>query len=281
MAVASVATPLDVILTGIPRSGLTLAGAFIDSFDNAVCLNEQYNHTAVTPSLAGQPQELVKWVVGEFFQQRNNILQHFPIPDIRAQDGAHLHDSIFDPRNPATDHENERKVVLSTWSVREDFTLAIKHHALYAALLPLLVQLGHFKVIAVVRNPVDVILSWQKLKGHRLASGLLPDEIYSLWPKAHEVAMATNDKLTRMVQLYDLFCEQFYLVRDCISIVKYENMVSNPSVISEAVGRSGVPPVCSEIHLRKVSVQLGSGVEPIRARLRENGVFYKHFYPIV
>ena len=276
------AAPLDIILTGIPRSGLTLAGAFIDSFANSICLNEQYNHTMVAPALAQQPHELAKWVLGEFFQLRGKIKQGFPIPDIRAQDGAHLHDSILDSRNPATSLEGDRKVALSTWTdVQDDFTLAIKHHALYAALLPFLLQFNHFKIIAIVRNPVDVILSWQKLKGHMLSEGKLPDEIYPLWPQTQMVTWATDDALTRMVQIYDVFCQQFYELRERITIIKYEQMVQSPSVISTAIGRNGVPPLCNNIDLRPITARVGTGVEPIRARLREHGVFYKYFYPVV
>lgn len=278
-AASLVNTRADIILTGLPRSGLTLAGALVDSFENSICLNEPISHLAMVPAMLGNPLELSKWVVGEFHYVRSCINRQVPIADIRAEGGLALLDSIFDSRNPATGDDLHRGHVMAHWpNIPAGFPLAMKHHAIYTAILPQLVEMDHFNIIAIIRNPIDTILSWQKLKNHSLNSGTLPPDLYPYWPQTGQIVWAEQDVLTRMVQLYDLFCEQYHSQREHITIIRYEDMLQDPSLISAAIGRAGTPPAAGFIERPQAS-RSAKQVDPIRERLRQYSVFAKQFYP--
>lgn len=103
------------------------------------------------------------------------------------------------------------------------FGLLIKHNALFAALLPLLTEA--FACLALVRNPLSVLASWQTvaLPVHR---GRVPaGEAFD--PDLHRRLEEEADVLQRQVIILDWFFERFEANLPPEDIIRYEDLVES------------------------------------------------------
>lgn len=269
----------DVIVTGLPRSGLTVAAALIDGLPDSLCLNEPGWQMKKAHDFT-DPTSYANWLKDDFAARRAEILALTPIKDLRAPDGRPLLDGLLDERRLLNQKGKPVSLLYTKEGLSPDFTLAMKHHTLYTAMLPQIVALKHFKVIAIIRHPLEVILSWQRLGGNRpYMQGFIPNLFNSYWPQAAQISYGITDPLERMVFLYDAFCQRYHELGDQVQIVKYEDMVKKPLLVSSAVGAKKTslhaPLIAEQQHPR-----LLAKVEQIRAALTRSSVFAKHFYSI-
>lgn len=267
----------DVLVTGLPRSGLTLAAALIDSLPNSVCLNSPQIHGAQARKLK-EAIPFTKWLAGDFVWQRSRLSTQDPINDYRAEDGSHILDGLKDSNQLRNEDGSPKLSSLVRSSLEGDFLLAMKHDALYTCLLPTIVQLEHFNIIAIVRHPYDVITSWQSFPDELIGQGKIPFA-RGYWPEA---ALIDPDKeidlLDRMVQIYDLFLQRYHQHRAQIKVIKYEDMIDDPSIISKAVGRDITPPAASKI-VRNTQIRKADLHDKMRERFKKFGVFTRYYYP--
>ena len=262
----------DVIVTGLPRSGLTVASALIDSLPNAVCLNEPPWQLVQARSMRNA-LPYCKWLVGDFAWQRLQLARQEPVRDFRAADGAPLLDGVRDARRLETREGKARSVQFLRTPLEGDFILGMKHHTLYTALLPELVKFDHFNIIAVIRNPLDVIASWQSLPEPVIAKGN-PPGILRFWPETVEAA---NEGVDRLAQLYELHLARYHALAEHIHIVKYEDMIDDPMIISKFFGVKKIPAIAKMIE-RKKPIRSASWADGVRKALRRYGVLTKVYY---
>src|SRR4051812_43779925 len=126
----------DVIVTGLPRSGLTTVAALVDYLPNAVCLNAP----AAQISQLARVRNAVsyaKWLTGDFAWVRARLQRRESVSDWRAADGSPLLDGIKDTRR------TEAPVAFTRPKLKDDFILGMKQHSLYTSLLPTLVKFNH------------------------------------------------------------------------------------------------------------------------------------------
>jgi len=147
----------NVILTGIARSGTTLACTLLNRLPGVVALNEP-----MSPGrLMGVPtrHEVAGRIEAFFVEQRRSLLERGEAAS-RSRDG-HI------PDNPYADEpepDGRRRSLVTPGIVRFDkpldsgFRLVIKHPSCFTALLDVLT--GRFRCVAIVRNPLAVLLSW-------------------------------------------------------------------------------------------------------------------------
>ena len=121
-----------------------------------------------------------------------------------------------------------------------DFTLIIKHNALFAALLA---ELGRaFECVALVRNPVAVLASWQTvdlpINGGRIPAGeRFDDELQGLLQKEPDV-------LQRQIRILNWFFTSFQTHLPPDAIIRYEDLVSSGGrALFRLIGQDAVPPV--------------------------------------
>jgi hypothetical protein len=156
----------------------------------------------------------------------------------------------------------------------QDFTLAAKHNGPYLSALPAIVDLGWFTVIAIVRNPLDVIHSWRSLS-LRVSNGEMPDAVPG-WPEMGGLVKENVDLLEKQVKMYDLMCQRLYSLRDQIHIVRYEEMLRNPNLLREPIGVVG--PMDLTL-IDKPSRTVPDDVRPVLLRaLAIHGKHFTHFY---
>lgn len=257
----------NIVVTGLPRAGLTLACALIDQLPDAVCLNAPPWHTNIARKLASN-MPMCKWLVGDFTWYRDELLTQTPVPDYRQKDGTPFTDGLA---------PTEKEVLFSKPDLTTDFILGMKHHLLFTAILSQLVMFDKFTVIAMIRHPLDVIASWQNMKPFFIADGG-PTWIANMWPEAHAISISDATPLDRMAQLYELFCARYYELREKIHIIKYEDMVRDPMIISNIVGRdhlsSGVRLIESTSYVRDMKQ-----TDAIRMSLKKYAAAAKYFYP--
>src|ERR1700739_4633624 len=148
----------DLIVTGIPRSGTSLAAAIIDQIPNAVCLSEP-DHQVRLMEAAKTAKEFVADLGVDFDAIRRTLLVGGSVLDRRGEGGRPV-TNYFEPR-ASHGHRGSAYSVLATSrsGISPDFLLGIKHNALYAAVLPEIARTARFRIVAIVRDPVSVILS--------------------------------------------------------------------------------------------------------------------------
>ncbi|MFO0389304.1 MAG: sulfotransferase [Alphaproteobacteria bacterium] len=220
----------NVILTGIPRAGTTLAGALIDDMPDTVCLNEPGWHNAKTANTA---EGFAQWVAGDFERLRMCLLHGEPIPDRRGASGEAV--TNYYAVDASKHMVNTFEIAPFTRAgLTNNFTLAIKHNGPYLAVLPQLVDMQRFTIIAIVRHPLEVLASWRRLS-LPISRGQMPNAT-PFWSEMAEIVATEHDLLVRQVKMYDEMCRRIIALKDYIHILPYEKLVSEPQLLAEYIG---------------------------------------------
>jgi len=232
----------DLILTGLPRSGTTLAAAIIDQAPDALCLSEPDSHVELMND-AADAEDFVTRLGQEFDTVRRTILAGGSVLDRRRADGAPVTNYFTDP---APDGRREAAFTIRSIArpgLSPDFVLGVKHNALYAAVLPEIIQSERFRVIAIVRDPVALLMSWRSLD-LPISRGRLPAG-ERFWPELAGLAQAEVDLTDKQALIADLLFSRFAQWSDRIAVIPYEIFVTDPArLLTAAAVRA---PVSSEI----------------------------------
>ena len=156
----------DLALTGIPRSGTTLACTLINRLPQAVALAEPLDPA----SWPGDADAQLLLIGRQFAALRERCLRTGVAPS-RQRQGV-IVDNFFhgggaEPRT----YEAEVAEVAIGKPLRRDFLLAVKQNAAFLALLPRLSE--RLRVVAIVRHPLAVLVSWSNVD-LPVAQGRLP-----------------------------------------------------------------------------------------------------------
>jgi hypothetical protein len=229
-----------VLITGIPRSGTTLAGALVDSLPDTVCLSEPpwHWHKATGGKLDIGPDpdgsNFAKWLVGDCVSLRNRLLAGDAVLDRRTASGRPLTNYHQATDGNATPERTQIGTSgFSASGLSPDFTLAIKHNGPYLTALGPLLDLAWFTIIALVRNPVDTLHSWRSLD-LPVSRGKMHDAA-RCWPEM-AAATAQGDVLQRQVMIYDLICQRLHAYRERVHIIQYEALQAEPGILCQVLG---------------------------------------------
>ena len=161
-------------------------------------------------------------------------------------------------------------------SLTSDFTLIVKHNALFAALLA---ELGTaFDCVGLVRNPLAVLASWQtvELPVHH---GRIPAG--EQFDSALQGSLRSEpDVLRRQITILNWFFDSYRAHLGPSKIIRYEDLVSSGgSVLFGLVGRGRAPPVPLE---NRNSSPTYREVEPelLMDALFETGGAWMDFYAL-
>ena len=207
-----------ILLTGIPRSGTTLCCALLNKRDDVVAL-----HEPIPPHLfpsSCTPQQALTLVRQQLDFYVEAIASGHPF--------EHGHKGGLQLDNPVGQEmaSGVRKVVaergLVQLPVREkgSYQLVVKHNALFTALLPELSM--QQRVVGIVRNPVDVLLSWLTVD-LPVNKGRLPmGERFSC--ELAQTLRNIDTRIERQWRIYMWFVGQF--LRANIAVIRYEDVVA-------------------------------------------------------
>ncbi|MBO1254135.1 sulfotransferase domain-containing protein [Alteromonas sp. 5E99-2] len=210
------------LMTGIPRSGTTLCCKLLNSIPNTLALHEPILPNSISAaqpvadimsSISALKQSLV---LGRPFEHGDNGGLHIdnPIGEIK-KDGIRLVTA------------RRGKIALSE-TVDDDVHLFVKQNAMFTALLPAL--LTHYSVLAIVRNPVDVILSWLTVdlpvNRGRIPGGERFDSILK------EQLNGINNRIDRQWAIYQWFLKQYLQRTEAhLTIIRYEDIIASNGMV--------------------------------------------------
>lgn len=262
--------PRDLILTGVPRSGTTLCCDLLGRAGDTMALVEPMPVHALPLDHA----EAVGSIRGFFRDSRDSLLRAGEA--IGQQVGGRGPDNFFDDQRDARGLR-VRKVGLG--AVRVDkplspcFTLVVKHNAAFAALLPTLAE--SFECLALVRNPLAVLASWNSVD-LPVARGRLPAG-ERLEPALATALDAQPDLLTRQLLLLDWLFARFARVLPRARILRYEDVVgSNGAALAQA---SGIALPAATLASRNASrLYDADACAAFAARLRADRGAWRGFY---
>jgi hypothetical protein len=252
--------PLNILITGLPRSGTTLTCELLGGLPDVIALDEPLDRaylTGETVAHAGQrtlsrvraragrwgraagPQpesvsaEAVSLRVDQFIRDTRESALSRGVVRTKSVDGRVIGRKVSDDR----DGTGVRVGLVRLGEVSVDkpltpeFLLAIKQCGGFTAILEALVS--RFAVFALVRNPLSILVSWQSVPmpvrdGHvPLAERLNPTLAMAL--------SAIDDPVDRQFHLLDWFFGEYLRLLPRDSIVSYESMVASGGQALKAI----------------------------------------------
>ena len=264
----------DVILTGIARSGTTLACTLLNRLPDTVAL-----HEPIAPRmLLGLPShDAVVGRIGEFFAAQRRTLLARGEAVSRVIDGR-IPDN---PYSAEADGKGLRRSVVKEGTVRfdkrlsRDFRLVIKHPSCFTAILASLVC--RYPCFAIVRNPLAILLSWQTTAanwndGRQSMAEAFDDTLRRRLDNE-------PDPVRRQVLMVAWSFEQYARHLPAEAVIRYEDLVASPgATLSRIV--PGAMTLEAPLENRNASrLYRGVDVRGLAARLLESSGAQWDFYP--
>ena len=261
------------LLSGVPRSGTSLCCRLAGGLPDTVALSEPIRRGAWggMETLSGACAR-----IGEFSRQvRARILAERRAPSVQVE--GHLDDN----RRAARHTEAGLRRLRGEWGevvidrpLSPGFTLLIKHNALFAALLPRLAD--SFPVLALVRNPLAVLASWQTVD-LPVNRGRLPAG-EELDPALRRALDREPARVARQVIILDWFFARYHDYLPPANILRYEGVVaSGGRDLFRWLGHGDAPSVALESG-NSVARHDAATVEELQWALMERGGAWTRFY---
>jgi hypothetical protein len=223
----------DVALTGLPRSGTTLACHVLNKLPDVVALNEpmQVQKLAALADRGRMCDE-----VATFFAESRRTLRESGSAFSRHVGGA-VPDNVVGGNRAAGGGRKDdavRGVIHIEKPLPEGYLLCIKHPVAFSGLLPELAR--RLPTFAVVRNPLSVLASWNSVQmpftdGHAPAAESLDAELRS--------ALASiGDVMERQLHLMDWFFRRYRSTLAAGHVLRYEDIIGSGGAVLAAVAPS-------------------------------------------
>ena len=273
--------PRTWFLCGIPRSGnglcCRLAGGLPDTVALSQPLNPRYPFGGVPfGNIPREPRGACARL-GEFAGKvREQILAEAQAPS--HQVGGGLYDNIMaserDARTGLRERQGEWGVVAIDKPLSERFTLLVSQPAMFSALLPDLAV--SFSCLALVRNPLPVLASWQTVN--------LPfnrGRIAGAEPYDAELRCTLDGEpelMQRQLVILEWFFARYDAHVDPRHIIRYEDLVeSGGSVLFRVLGHEEAEPTVLESR-NDSALYDGDTVDALLEALLERGGAWTRFY---
>lgn len=230
MPVAGTDRSRNVILTGIARSGTTLACALLNRLPQVVALHEPMSPRRLV--WLWSRRAVVDRIEAFFATQRTSLLT-------RGEASSRTRDGRI-PDNPYADEpgpDGRRRSVVRDGVVRfekpldADFRLVIKHPSCFTALLDGLV--GRFPCVAVVRNPLAVLLSWHSTEGNWNRGRQPAAEAFDV--SLRRRLDAEPDCLSRQLRMLEWSFSQYATYLPASAVLRYEDIVTSGGAALAAI----------------------------------------------
>ena len=225
------------LLSGIPRSGSSLCCRLADKLPGVVGLSEPIGRDL---SASAADAESACTLIERFVERtRARAIAEGMVPTVHV-DGRLDDDRVTDeaPEGGLRRRRGVQGQIALATELAPDFGLLIKHNALFAALLPQLA--GRFNCLAIVRNPLAVLTSWQTVD-LPVGRGRIPAG--EQFDDALRTALdAEPDRLRRQVRVLDWFFQRYDAHLDARKVIRYEDLVdSGGRVLYQALGDAQAP----------------------------------------
>jgi hypothetical protein len=225
----------NLILTGIPRAGTTLAAAMIDSAADSVCLNEPlWQHEwAARHHHHKSAADFAAWLADDFARLRALLAAGGTVMDRRAEGGAAL--TNYAMLLPSGERVMAGEVAFSRPGLSGDMTLAVKHNGLFMGVLPQLLAAEDFTILAVIRHPAEVLASWRRTPVP-VARGQFPAACF-YWREMADLVARPLPLLEKQVRMLDLLYARLWELRARLHLIRYEELIGEPRLLSDILGK--------------------------------------------
>ena len=262
-----------VLLTGMPRSGTTLACAMLNEYPDTVALVEPMliaphgdrgRALAQIDAFVARTRESLLRDGTAFSKHRGGVIPDNSVCADRTVNGQLRPIDV------------ERSQISVHKPLRPDFRLVVKHPALFTALAR---DLAHrYPLYAIIRDPLSVLASWQTVDMN-IHRGQMPmAEAFS--PRLAASLATVRPALERQVVIMEWLLRT-YLAMPRDRVIRHEDILAAPA--STLAGMSGVarePSVirhCHEARTRYAGVPLAPLAEALLPLLPLARVFYPDF----
>lgn len=257
---------MNILLTGLPRSGTTLACKLLSDQEQTIGLNEP-----VALGQCNSIDEVIKATDDFVLHTRASLIEKGEAINKVGNKGIvtnHFADKSTDGQRKKL---VSRQVIKFDKGLKSDFRLIIKHNAGYTVALPKLIE--SYPMYAMIRHPLDVLLSWNSVP-IPVSKGRLRKNFMSLLPENE--LFEHPDVHVRQVALLDWYLDQY---KKWIPerIIRYEDMIqSQGEVLSRMtyVGWSAK----EELKPRNRKNYDDHLVEKLKSTLDQFGRMWKEFY---
>ena len=210
------------LLSGIPRSGTSLCCRLASALPGFLAVSEPIGRE-VSRRAAGKPAGAAL-VAGQIARIRARALCAGRVPSIQV-DGR-LDDDRVEAAGAGCAPRRKRGTrddIAVDANLAPRFDLLVKHNALFAALLPELSTA--FPFLAIVRNPLAVLASWQTVD-LPVARGRVP-AAEQFDPALAATLAGERDVLGRQIAVLNWFFRQYREHLDGDQILRYECLVAS------------------------------------------------------
>jgi hypothetical protein len=213
----------NVLITGTPRSGTTLLCSLLNKLPDTVALHEPMNvwEFPSCPDAAA-----IADVIERFCNETRKSLLEKGV-------AVSKHVGGLIPDNVAADQVNrsgtrlrhtEHGPVRIDKPLSEGFALAIKHPVAFTALLGTLSE--RFECVAIVRNPLSMLASWNSLAWLNVRNGHAPIG-EKLDAQLQQDLSAEPDVFERQIHILEWFYKRFREFLPDNAILKYEDLIES------------------------------------------------------
>lgn len=263
-------------IIGFPRSGASSFAAAFDSFANAVCLNEPRHQLRNNFQIENPSKNTLKWLLGDMIWQRQRLLDQEPVYDLRHENGSAVFDSLRFMANPTDSLLERPHAGFTRAELTKKMALGVKHNALLAGLLPDLATLKGPRKIAIIRSPSAMIQSWLNLPNNIELAQLLAPAIPH-WPELGALIKSDVPIIERYMHIAECWFKRVYEHRENIAVIRYEDFIENPQILSDMLERRDVPPNYHQLQT-PTQPSLPGEQEKLQQLISEQMTYAKHFY---
>ena len=227
----------NLIITGIPRSGSTLACSLLNRLPDVVALNETMNvgDLLALPDADSRVQAIADY----FAKTRRTIDRTGQMPQLQVA-GSEGNMFLSDASTARKSAKRGSALVDVGKVLPSGYWLALKHLNAFAALLPELRQ--RFDCFALVRNPLATLASWHTLD-HPMGRGHMP-VAEALDERLAERLAGIDDGRERRLALLDWYYRRFTDSLGVDRIQRYEDITAtNGGCLAEVLPSASDLPV--------------------------------------
>ena len=271
------------LLCGIPRSGNGLCCRLVGALPDTVALSQPYSPRYEFDgirfgSLPREPRAACVRLAEFATKVRAQVLTQGRAPS--HQVGGGLYDNIMTSERDADSGLRERHGEWGSVAIDKPltahFTLVMSQPAVFSALLP--DAADRFACLALVRNPLAILASWQtvNLPFHRgRIEGAEPYD-----PGLRCTLDEEPDRLRRQLVILEWFFARYAAHMDPQRVIRYEDLVSSGgTVLFRALGHGGVRPAVLKSRNESALYDRATAEILLEALLATSGAWTRFYRP--
>ena len=193
----------NLILTGVPSSGISLFFNILNGIENVICFDDIIEDIKLLPQKYANLREKVTKNSSVFIQ------------------------------NSTRDISKDKSCYSNV--INEDVVIGLKQNIAYLKLntmqglqqnrIETLMSNYGYRIIAIIRDPVHTIACWNDDKANQISETMVTNENMSQrWKEG--INFISDNKIERQAQIWEFYAEFFWSLRNMIKIYTYEQITS-------------------------------------------------------